>query len=229
MAKLQPIAISDKKPEITYFGLTEDTFYKQIDGLRLPVVYLELPSNINIEFRDGILTIITNGNTQYINLFSKTVVELVQALRDHSIVAYLVSDSVATMPVLFVENSQSLDYINIKIDKSPIYIGDFNTLAIRNIPEITSTNPTYNILKVFDSNKKDINFNYVGASKNLFVDSLGTAIMEFRINKYSLFMNRERLLSTKSLIKYAKQSDINSYEKGLILDQFINTFDTIYE
>lgn len=227
--RLQQIPVSDRKVNTSYNGLTEATFYNQIELDRYPVAWIQLPDNIDMELRDGILTVTTSGTSQQFDLFSKSIIELIIQLRASGITAFITTNAVSLMPCILVENFQSLDYLNIQIDKSPIYVGDFNTALISDLVEITAANPSYSIQAVFDDTGIPMDYNYNPTTKNLYVPSTGQAIVKYRLNEFLLYVNPVRLIATKALLDYSKSTEVNQYEKALIMDQFLRSFDLVYE
>jgi hypothetical protein len=227
--RLQQINLSDRKVDTSYNGLTEATFYDQIETQRYPAAWIQLPSNTDIVIKDGILTVTIAGVATQYDMFSKTIIELIIQLRASGITAFITTNSLSLVPVTLVENFQSLDYLNITLDKSPIYLGDFNTALISDLVEFTTTNPAYTVLSVFDDTGAVMNYNYIAATKNLFIPDTGQAIVQYRLNEFLLYVNPLKLIATKALLDYSKTNTINQYEKALLLDQFLGSFDLVYE
>lgn len=223
MSRLIPISLDDRKTRQSYAGLTESDFYDQVEADLYPAIYVDLSASsiASLSFDDGILKI----DSSTINLFSGNILDIVKQIRGAGGQAWITSEKIALCPALFVQNFQSLDYIRVEIDKSPINIGDFHTRAINNIVD---TIPTYTVLDVVNDTNDKVDYSFT-STNNLYVDELGTAVVQYSVKKFILLINRNRLLSTKYLIKYAKDNTINSFEKSILLNQFLNTFNMLYE
>lgn len=223
MSKLIEVDLNDQKVKGSQNGLTEKTFYKQIYTDKYPAIYIDLGTITFFSFKDGILTI---NNTVY-NMFSRHIIDIVKAVRSNGGVAWLASSQIALYPALFLDNILSQEYINVSIDKSPILISDFIPDIINNLISIDSTNLAFNVLSVFDSNEDTINFEYISSTHNLYVDKLGTAILQYNINKFFMLLSTERLLTTKALT--INPIDLTEFEKSLLINPILETNNMLYE
>lgn len=223
MSKLIEVGIKDIKDDTLFAGLTEETFHDQITTNKYPAIYVESGAIELVTLKDGILTL----DETSINLFSGTVLQVVEAINAANGVARITTAKLGLCPALALDNLESSEYMNIKIDKSPLYLPDFHTRAISNIIDLSPTNVAYEVQSVFDDAGKDIPYTLT-STNNLYVEKLGTAIVKYSIKNFVLFVNEDKLLSTKALIKYAKENAINPFEKSILLDQYLKSFDMIY-
>lgn len=222
MSKLIKVPISDQQSKKSNYALTETNFYKQLGTPKYPAIYIDLGSTGPLTFNDGILTI---GNNVY-NMFSRHVIDIVQAIITNGGQAWLTSPNLALYPALFLENIQSSQIVNIELQKSPTVLSDFIPSIVNNLITIDPTHFTFTIKTIFDSNDDEISYSYNDSTHNLYVDILGTVLVECTASQFVMFARIDKLLSTKSLLK---SPTITEFEKSLILDTLVDNSNMLYE
>lgn len=228
MSKLIKKDINDLKDKTSQFGLEVSTFEDQVKKQEYPVVYVDI-SNSSIEYLEyegGVLRVYTSWDSyKDYNLFSKTLCQLCDIVESEypGVSCKLLTPKVALVPVLQLSMFSSRSIMKIDIDKSPVMLSDYHPDILSNISSFSLGNPSYLVIDAFNEDGP-LSFQVTGTN-NLFVDDIGTAIVQHDLNRFYLLAKTEQVYSTKTLLNYALENDITKHQKELLVSHFLESHD----
>ncbi len=234
MSNLIQIDVVDKQVPIKQVGLVESTFEDQVTSKSYPAIYVDLSTSDirRLSINSGVLSITdVNGVVVFYNVFYKTLLDVCKIINDNTNggTAVLVSENVGLVSSLQIPHFSSVHIISVDLDKSPYMLTDLHPDTLENLLSFEPTNPSYSVIDVIDENGDSIPYT-LSTTRNLYVDRLGKALVEYKINKFVLNIREDNLISTKYLLNLALDNPdlINQPEKDILLSQFLNSVNMFY-
>jgi len=202
MIKVYKDDISDLGTEL--IAGTKEFVYEELMENAYPGIYIE--SELRIECAEGVMCI----EDQHIELAGKTILTVVVELQDMGIEAYLTSDTIAMTPAeLIVDYSNSV-YRTVDIDKSPKPLSELHSKEIINIPGLSESSISREIVSVVSKSLSLEDADNGGYHEynidngNLYINKLThdtRCIYKYTANKFFLFISDKSVIDINKMLQ----------------------------
>lgn len=199
--------ISDSRQEST--GITKQQINNHLMLTAYPAIYIETQESLEIINSN----IITGG--EIISTLGLTVLETVKRLRDNGITAYVSKDSISMLPAESLVDFSNRSTVLKDIDISPKNIDEIHGKGVLNIPGLEETSIRRSIVSMHSDSirtkysKNEGRYSFKLVDDKIYTNGLRSdtkAVVDYKIDKFFLFINKENIIELNSVLRSGKRS-----------------------